>query len=100
MTDEYAVKWLAEISCRNCDFNDDGECMESADGECFDAKRTAILALYKQIPQKANLIDNEYHCPTCGRFLLYGNEKPFVYDGFCGSCGQRIDFAGVKESKL
>lgn len=72
-----------------------------------EALQVAVDALKKQIPMKPmksiDPYDNSLYklnCPTCGRYIAYGNSRVGTLHKFtvspdmCGFCGQKIDFGG------
>lgn len=85
-----AIIYLSADSCRDCVCNDDGVCL--GDLKCFESKRLAIEALYKQIP--AAVIDSRKYDDE-GLYIGY---CPVCKDGansemnFCMKCGQKLDW--------
>lgn len=70
-----------------------------------EAIQMAIEALEKQIPEKPTIKQDKYnenlftlYCPTCGKYIAYGNSRVGTLKKFtmapdmCGFCGQAIDW--------
>ena len=55
------------------------------------AFETAISALEKQIPKKLPVIDELYHCPSCG-----GMAAIMQGDNYCFNCGQALDWGDTE----
>ena len=66
------------------------------------AKEIAMEAMEKQIPKKPMKSIDPYNnslyklnCPTCGKYIAYGNSRVGTLNKFtvmCGFCGQAIDW--------
>lgn len=79
------------------------------------ASNIAVYALEKQLPKKPDIKpiimqgsriadelirfqENRYECPTCGSFLLCigGHRDEYSQFRHCPSCGQAIDWEGIR----
>lgn len=72
------------------DGDDDVKAVTGGNDETM-AMKAAVEALEKQIPKKLPVINELYHCPTCG-------EKDAVLQGdnYCFNCGQALDWSDTK----
>jgi hypothetical protein len=68
------------------------------DDEEKEALSTAIYTLEKRIPKKVKVEEfnryNIYYCPICDGCI--GDSLGHIGDGFCSSCGQRLDWSDTE----
>lgn len=68
---------------------------DGANPECeqeqIHALAMAAKAFEKQLPKKPPVIDELYHCPSCG-----GMAAIMQGDNYCFNCGQALDWGDTK----
>ena len=64
----------------------------------LEAINKAISSLEKQIPRKPLHMHKNYYCPICKEdgWMLWDDAIPNDMDGYCGKCGQAIDWSDCR----
>lgn len=80
---EDAIRIIEELDTSNSEEN-------------IEAKKIAIAAMRKQIPEKPVTYKetNRADCPVCGE-TVRGIDKP--YGKYCSGCGQKLDWSEIDE---
>ena len=64
----------------------------------IEALSKAVEAIEKQIPKKPLHMHKNYYCSICKEdgWMLWDDAIPNDMDGYCGKCGQAIDWSDCR----